>query len=426
MWFFYELAVLFGFLAYLPKAFLRRRLPHPGWSMRLGRYPAGRLPSDGRRPVWLHAVSVGETLAARPLIDGLLKHPEGSPLVVSSVTSGGHGVAASHLGTRGAAIYFPLDFTFSVDRALAAVRPRVLVLMESELWPNMIRRCRAQGIPVVVVNGRVSARSVRRAGMAAGGMRWLVNQVDLFLMQSQADADRLLALGAARNKVRVAGNLKWDASIASRPDGRAVEAERARLRLAGDPVLAAGSTHRGEEAAVLHAFARVRRSRPSARLILAPRHLERLQEVEQLVADAGLTRFRLSQAPAGADWHVGIVDTFGRLPLYYSLSDAVFIGGSLIPHGGQNPLEATSLGKPVAFGPFMGNFEAIVHELLAQHAAVRVQSGEELGELLELLLEHPDRASTMGRQAKEVTERFQGATHRTITALKPFLSRESA
>jgi 3-deoxy-D-manno-octulosonic-acid transferase len=305
-------------------------------------------------------------------------------------------------------IYFPLDLRACASRALAALRPRLLLLMESELWPNVIRCASARGVPIAVVNGRLSPRAFARYQAVKPWVQGMLERVSLFLMQAQADADRLLALGVPAEKVRVAGSLKWDASLGARPDASAIQALSARLGLARDEVIVvAGSTHRGEEAAVLDAFGALRATRAGARLILAPRHLERLAEVEALIAHRGLSAARAS-AISGGGWQVGIVDVFGQLPLYYGLATVVFVGGSLIPHGGQNPLEAASLGKPVVFGPSMHNFEAITHQLLAHHAARQAQDAKELSHLLEELVSQPDEAQAMGRRPRRSSSSSRG------------------
>lgn len=426
MWILYELLYLLGFLAYLPSAVWRRRLPHRGWTMRLGRYPESVAQLLAGRPsVWVHAVSVGEVLAAKPLLAALAQRGAG-PLAVSTITPGGFEVASRVMEGRGPVVYFPLDLRACASRALAVLRPRLLLLMESELWPNVIRCAHARGIPVAVVNGRLSPRAFARYQGVKPWVRGMLGRVSLFLMQSQADADRLLALGVAAEKVRVVGSLKWDASLGARPEPSAVQALAARLGVkSADVVVVAGSTHRGEEAAVLDAFQALRGAHPGARLMLAPRHLERLAEVEALLAHRGLAAARASRI-SGGDWQVGLVDAFGQLPLYYGLATAVFIGGSLIPHGGQNPLEAASLGKPVVFGPSMHNFEAITHQLLAHHAARQAEDPRELARLLEELVLDPNEAQAMGRRAQALIEQFQGATRRTLEALAPLLTHPSS
>jgi len=422
MWL-YEWLLILTFLLYLPKALWRRRLPHRGWRMRLGRYPAPvRQSLEGRAVLWVHAVSLGEVLAARPLLEGLSKTRPSEALVVSTVTPGGFQLASTQR-CASAVIYFPLDLRASVTHALEAIRPRVLLLMESELWPMMIRLAKARGTAVAVVNGRISPRAFRRHRWVKRWFRKTLGQVDLFLMQSQLDADRIIQLGASAQKVRVVGSLKWDASLGSRPTEETLHTMARHLGLNGrQSVLVAGSTHRGEERLLLQAFQTLRSLHPHLRFIIAPRHLERLAEVEALVQSAGFTASRLSAVPSGGAWDIGIVDTFGQLPTYYGLAQAVFVGGSLIPHGGQNPLEPASLGKPVLFGPSMHNFAEIAQQLLAHQAARQLEAASELPTALQELLGNRPAAEAMGRRAQEVVEQSRGTTQRTLEALAPLLS----
>lgn len=423
MRFLYELIFALGFLCYAPLAVWRRRLPHRGWSMRLGRYPASvRDGVGGRQTVWVHAVSVGEVQAARPLLHALLAaHPQ-DRIVLSTITHSGFAVAQQQASERVIPIYFPLDLRGCVRRALNTMHPRLLVLMESELWPVMIDQTRARQVPVVVVNGRVSTRAFRRYQLVKPVLRAMMRQVNVFLVQTQRDADRVIDLGAPSDRVRITGSLKWDASIGTRPTPDAIRRQAAWIGLTPqDPVLVAGSTHRGEEEPLLRTFTALRRTYPRARLILAPRHLERLGEVDDLVQRVGLTPQHLSQEAGGHDWDVGIVDTFGQLPLYYGLASAVFIGGSLIPHGGQNPLEAASLGKPIVFGPYMYNFLEIAEQLVSHRAARQLTGETELLEAFTTLCSDSVEAAAMGRRAQDVVERSRGATRRTLEALEPLL-----
>ena len=428
MWWLYEVLLILGSLAYLPKALWRRRLPHRGWTMRLGRYPAHV--SDGlrgRRPVWIHAVSVGEVQAVRPLIRALQERPVGGTLVLSTVTPGGFQMAQECVEPGGVAVYFPLDLRASVRRALGALHPRALLLVESELWPTVIREAKARGIPVVLVNGRISARAFRRYRWVKRWVAGTLNQADGFLMQSQEDADRLVELGAPARLVQVTGNLKWEAGLFARPTPSQIEETAGQLHLHGQEVLmTAGSTHRGEERALLESVRALRNRHPHLRLILAPRHLERVAEVEELVRSAGLTPCRLSQSDAQAGWDVGLVDAFGQLPRYYGVATVVFIGGSLIPHGGQNPLEAAGLGKPLVFGPFMHNFAEIAQALISNQAARQLADPSQLTGALEGLLSDPAATAAMGSRAQRLVERSQGALTRTLAFLDPLLTAPSS
>jgi len=423
LWLLYEVVLLVGLLLYLPKAVWRRRLPHRGWSMRLGRYP--REVSDrlrGHPSVWIHAVSVGEVQAVRPLAAALAE-ATGDPLTVSTITPGGFALASTVAKDHGVAMYFPLDLRPCVRRALEAIRPRLLLLVESEFWPTVIRSVKARGVPIAVVNGRISPRAFRRYRWVKPILRRTLQEIDVFLMQSQADAARVIALGAPAGKVQVAGSLKWDASVGTRPSEQAIAETAASLGLNGrDRVIVAGSTHRGEEEPLLDAFKIVRAAHGRRiRLILAPRHLERLAEVEALVRQHGLTPVRLS-ASLGPGWDVGLVDRFGELPRYYGLATVAFIGGSLVPHGGQNPLEAASLGKPVVFGPFMHNFDEIAQQLVTHQAARQLTRDEELAAVLQQLVTNPGQAEAMGQRAQALIQRCQGTVQRTMALLAPLMA----
>ena len=366
-------------------------------------------------------------MAARPLVMALAVRYPDHALVLSTVTTTGFSVAqrlADSLGERGAAIYFPLDLRGCVRRSFDAIRPRLLILMESELWPVAIHEARARHIPVAVVNGRISSKAFRRYRLVRPLLRGMLEDVSLFLMKSEDDAQRIRALGASSSTVRVMGSLKWDASLATRPSQEDVRATATQLGVpAGEPIIVAGSTHRGEEAAMLEAYRRVRDAGRS-RLIIAPRHPERVDEVATLIGRAGWRVMRASQAD-GRAWDVALVDTMGQLSRYYGLATVVFIGGSLIPHGGQNPLEAASLGKPVVFGPFMHNFDDIAQPLIEAHAAIRVQGSDELTPTLRALLTDPAAAAAMGQRGQALTERAAGAAQRVLVELEPLLTPSS-
>ncbi len=422
MWWMYEMLLCIGLACYVPKAVWRRRLPHPGWSMRLGRYPSSiRQRLAGQRSVWIHAVSVGEVIAMQPLIHRLAEaHPQ-HPLVLSAVTHTGFSVATRLVGERGTVIYGPLDFRLVVRRTLQTIRPAILILAESEFWPVMIRECRRQGIPIVVVNGRISARAFRRYLMAKTLMRPMLQRLDRFLMQSDVDAQRVIAMGAPAERVKVMGSLKWDAGMLTRPDPTQVEALAVRLGVGPEQtVIVAGSTHRGEETQVLDAYDALRKELSGVRLIIAPRHLERLSEVEALIQQRGHRVVRVSTQHGGV-WDVALIDTMGQLPLYYALAATVFVGGSLIPHGGQNPIEPASLGKPVVFGAFMQNFGDIVQRLLHDDAVRQLRDGETLASALRDLLTNRRLAQAMGQRAQALTEHLSGNSQRTLEVLSSLL-----
>lgn len=423
MWWLYELLLLAGFLLYLPRAVSRRRLPHRGWSMRVGRYPRELLDAlRGRRSLWIHAVSVGEVSAVRPLLDVLIRrHPE-EAVALSTLTPGGFTMASQAVEGRGAALYVPLDLRVCVNRALDVLRPRLLLLVESELWPVLILRAHERGVPVAVINGRISERAFRRYQAVKPWLSGTLHRVELFLMQGEGDAERLRQMGASPERIRVVGSLKWDASVGARPTAETLQQTAARIGLGRETVVVAGSTHRGEETAILQAFYALRASDRDARLLIAPRHLERVEEVEQLGHRAGFKVARLSQAGPAQAWDVGVVDTFGELSKLYGLATVVIIGGSFIPHGGQNPLEAASLGKPILFGPSMHNFAEIAPPLVAHQAARQLGHSRELVHALQELIANRAKAEQMGQRALQLTERSRGALTRTLEALTPLLA----
>ncbi len=389
-----------------------------GLFQRFGRVPAW---SGSVAPIWLHAVSVGEVMAATPLAKELERRHPGVPLLVSTVTDTGRAVAEQRLaGSRH--VFFPLDFSWAVLPALTRLSPRLVLLTETELWPNFLRACRTRGIPVVVINGRISPRSFPRYHLVRHWFGRVLSDVRLFCMQTGQDADRILRLGAQAEKVRVVGNLKYDLpTLREAPD---VAAVRAGLGL--PPALRliiAGSTHRGEEETLLEAFLALAGRRRDLCLLLAPRHPERLEEVERLVRKTGLGCVRRSQLPATPLDGAGVIllDTMGELAQLYSAAAAVFIGGSLIPHGGQNILEPAAVGRPIVHGPHMGNFIEMRDLFREAGAAIQVEDGASLLDRLATLLDDPGLADRMGEAGREIVETHRGATRRTADLVDEIL-----
>ncbi len=421
MYWLYSLG-LGGFLMAALPGFLFQAIRHGKYRRSLNERFGGVVPwSEARTPLWLHAVSVGEVMAAAPLARELrVRHPE-IPLLVSTVTETGRSVAEQRLPAS-RYVFFPLDFGWFVERMLDRLRPRLVLLTETELWPNFLAACAGRQIPVVVVNGRISPRSFPRYRLVRRWFGRVLRDVRLFCMQSQADADRILGLGAPAARVRVVGNLKYDLPLlAQAPD---VASIRHSLDLAPDEVLVVGgSTHRGEEESLLGAFVRLRSTRPEACLLLAPRHPERLEEVERLVRRAGLACVRRSQLPAhprsGAP--VILLDTMGELVRLYAAAAVVFVGGSLIPHGGQNILEPAAHARPVLHGPYMGNFAEMRDLFHAAGAAIQVTDGVALGQELEDLVKEPARAERMGKAGRAIVEAHRGATKRTADLVDTLL-----
>lgn len=391
-----------------------------GLGERLGRVPA-RLRNAGPSPaIWLHAVSVGEVLAVSRLVAELDRAFPGHRLLVSTTTRTGQELARQRFGAE-RVFYCPLDLPWAVRAYLRALRPRMLILAETEFWPNLLSGCFRLEIPVAVVNARVSDRSWPRYRRLRGLWRPLLRRLACVLAQSETDAGRLRALGCAPNRVRVAGNLKFDVRATA-------EAEATRLlraRAEGLRLVVAGSTLDGEEAALLAAWPQLLAADPRLALVLAPRHPERFPAVAALLQRSGRDWIRRSawrpsaeMLPAGA---IVLLDTIGELASVYSLAAVAFVGGSLVPAGGHNPLEPAQFAVPIAMGPYYENFRAITEDLRAHHGLRIAGSGELAATLVELL---GDRAAAqaMGARAHEVFERQAGATARSLAALGAVLA----
>ena len=390
---------------------------------RWGHLPDGIDPG-GRPSIWIHAVSVGEVQAARTLIAGLRDRYPGHRLWLSTTTRTGRAVAAGIEAVDGL-FYFPLDLPPAVDRVLDRVRPVLFIAVDTELWPNLLRRCARRGVRTVLVNGRISDRSYPRYRLVRRWFRRVLADMDRCCAQSDESARRLVDLGAPAERVVVTGNLKFDALPAPRPGSAPGDGDLLRaLGVAADrPVLVAASTHPGEEGPVLDAFRRLRARAPGLVLVLAPRHPERGAEAAALAAKRGLAAVRRSRPPddgaGGAD--VVVLDTVGELPALFRVATVVFVGGSLVPAGGHNVIEPASWGRPVVFGPHMENFAEIAELFLANRAARRVASAVELAPVLAGLLADPRRRAELGTAARSLVEANRGAAARSLDEIAAVL-----
>jgi len=367
--------------------------------------------------IWVHAVSVGEVLAARPLVARLKQRFPERPVFVSTTTLTGNAVARQSLSAADALFYAPFDWPRPVRRALTRLHPRLLVLVETELWPNLIHEARRRGTRVAVVNGRISPRSLRRYLWVRQLLSRVLENVDLFLMQSDAHADRIRQMGAPVGRVRTSGNLKFDLPPASGTTPLAA------LIPASGMLLVAGSTTAGEEDAVLAAFRALRAVSPDARLVVAPRHPERWNAVLDLIGRDGWSCARRSALTApwtGSD--VLLLDTMGELAGLYSLATIAFVGGSLVPIGGHNILEVAAYGKPIVVGPHMHNFQEIAELFRAEQAMVQVSSAGELPGAVVALAGDAARRAQMGERGKALLERHRGAVDRTVDALAELIA----
>lgn len=380
------------------------------WPERFGILPDGLSSSSGRT-LWLHAVSVGEVLSAAPLVHALRQaHPDWR-IVVSTTTRTGREMAERRLAGVAGVFYFPLDFAWVVRRVLDRLQPSLLVIVETEIWPNLVRLCRARGIGVLLVNARISDRSFPRYLRVKGLLARVLRQFDRLCAQSEDTAGRLRALGAPADRVVVTGSLKYDVPAEPPPGVDAVA-----RRLDGMPVLLAASTLKGEDEILLDTFQRLRVTSPDARLVLAPRHPERFDSVAALAARTDLRvqrRTRLGE-PADTPFDVLVLDTIGELAALCASATVVFVGGSLVPAGGHNILEPARFARPIVVGPSMSNFADMTRSFLDAGALVQAPDADTAQrELLALFADAPRRAR-LGAAARAVLDRHRGAVERTM------------
>ena len=322
--------------------------------------------------------------------------------------------------------YFPFDWAFTVRRTLDIVKPRLFVMTETEIWPNLLRECRTRDIKTVVINGRISARSYPRYRLVRSLFRRVLADIDRFCMQSDESARRIIDLGAEPARVSVTGSLKFDSLQAPSPvsHGRPREPVLRYFRVAPSRVvLVAGSTMRPEDSVVLRAFARIRSIAPGALLVLAPRQRERFGEVEQLASEEGFSVTLRSNLPIDSEPRTDVVvlDTFGELAQVYQIATLVFVGGSLADYGGHNILEPAVFGKPIVIGPHMHNFREITETFLSNQAAVQVQTERELEEALRNLVTDPVRRASLGAAARALVEANRGAKDKTMAVVSDLL-----
>ncbi len=428
MYFIYSLLFTLGFLVLLPR-FLVDAFRHgkyvAGLRERLGDLPAMR--SDGRPVVWLHCVSVGETQAARPLVQALRSTFPDHVLAVSTVTVTGNKLARQVFKDDAARVfYFPFDWRWTVGRTIRAINPSVVLIMETELWPGFLRACRAKQIPVAIVNGRLSEKSFRRYQLIRQFIARVVDCLDLAVMQTEADAGRIRALGLKPDRVFVSGSLKFDAGAMSEANSLTEELRR---RFHFDdtvPVILAASTHDPEERIILEALEHLKTSGSrQARLVVAPRHPERFAEVAALLNASTFRWVRRTSQPSQTDSEseVILLDTIGELRSVFPLASIVFVGGSIAPRGGHNILEPAAEGACIVTGAHTENFKEIVKTFVAADAVVQLppvtdkEAAKVVRTVFEQLLDAPERRKTLAARAKTLVEQNRGATLRTVDIL---------
>jgi 3-deoxy-D-manno-octulosonic-acid transferase len=412
-----------GALPYFALKSLRATKYRAGLRQRFGHVPAEVLSAlRGGRPLWLHAVSVGEVIAAVPLVNALRHRFPRLPILVSTVTETGQATAREKIAAD-AYLYFPLDYAWVVRQVIARLQPRLFLMVETEIWPNFLRELAQQDIPAMLINGRLSPRSFRGYRRLRPFMSQVLRSIAALSMQTKLDAERIIAIGAEPSRVQITGNLKYDLPLTSLSHGEE-QALRADLGLGGAPVFMAGSTHRGEEGIAIEAYLRARAQEPTLRLVLAPRHLDRLDEIEALLHRGRLTVQRRSRGCLSSHDGRGpvlLVDTIGELAKLYAVGTIVFIGGSFVPIGGHNVLEPAAHRKAILFGPHMHNFHQIAAALLEAGGALQVQTPEALSDHVCALLQQPERRHALGHAAYEVLRDNQGALARTVALIEQML-----
>ena len=428
MYFVYSILVL-AFFAVVSPWFLYQAIRYRKYigslSQRMGYLPVS-FNMDGEQSIWIHAVSVGEVLTVRPLVRDLRARYPWLRIFLSTTTMAGQAVARRNVQDVDEVFYFPFDLPLFVRRTLDLVRPKLFLMMETEIWPSLLRECRARGVKTAIVNGRLSQRSYPRYRLVRGFMKTVLDDVDGFCVQSEESARRFIDLGANPGRVTVTGSLKFDsldlspASVQSRARERVLRYFRIP---SARPVVVAGSTMKGEEPVVLSAFRRLRATLPNTLLILAPRHVERVPDVEQLCRHEGFKTARRSELPIDAEPRVDIVilDTLGELATVYQLATVAFVGGSLVATGGHNILEPAVFGKPIVFGPHMSNFAEIAHAFVANVAGVQVRGDRELGDALIALMTDPVRRARLGAAARALVEANRGAKEKSLAVLASLL-----
>lgn len=383
--------------------------------------------ATGSPVIWMHAASVGEVLAARPLIEALRRRYPGYRLVITTMTATGaervealiESLVISDCGSEVSHHFVPLDFPGAARRFVTRLRPSLALFFETELWPNLLHACHCRGVPVAVTNGRLSAKAVQGYRRIGALMSDALSKIDWLAAKSAQDAERFRQLGMPAERITTVGSLKFDITPCERT---LKDSKHLRTRFGERPVWIAGSTHPGEDEQVLAAHARLRRQHPGALLILVPRHPQRFAEVAALCRahDERLAR-RGADEPVTAETTVYLGDTMGELGMLYGTADLAFVGGSLVPVGGHNLLEPAALGVPVISGTALDNFSDVATVLREAGALVEVADGEALGEALATLLREPGERRRLAEAGRAVVEANRGALARTLDGLERLL-----
>jgi 3-deoxy-D-manno-octulosonic-acid transferase len=417
MYLIYTFILTLGLLLTFPYYLIRFRKYLPTFADRFGSLKIPRL----RRSIWVHAVSVGEVRAVEKLVERLRQQFPGKPIVVSTATPAGQELARARHDIVDHTFYFPLDLPWCVRRAVRHVDPEMVIIAETEIWPNFLRECRSHGVRVVMINGRISDRSFSRYKLVRHWLSRVFEDYSVIGMQSEMDRQRIEAIGADPRKVTVFGNLKYDAAAKS---GSVDKALAVFLR-DWNPLWVAASTMPGEEELVLDAFKHVLQTHPDVRLLIAPRHADRFAAIAELARKTGFDIVRRTQLSAASvqGQRILILDTIGELAGVFEYATVVFMGGTLVSTGGHNVLEPARQSKPIVFGPHMENFRDIARLFLESKAAIQVPNAMELAPVICRLLSNSQQASELGRNALAIIQQNTGATERVLQVLEPIEAR---
>lgn len=443
MYFIYNLLLAASIILILPWWLLNliRGKYRKGFWQRMGYY------SDeikrgliNQSPIWIHAVSVGEVIASTSLIKSLRKEYPDIKIILSTVTDTGQKIARERIKEADYIIYFPFDFSWSVKGALNTINPIICIIMETELWPNFLREANKKAIPVAVINGRISERSFKRYRMISLFMKDVLESVTLFSMQTEDDAKRAISLGANHNNVRVSGNIKYDNEFKEIEEEKVKEIKNTLGVNNSDRIFIAGSTHPGEEEIAIKLYSNILKNYPDFRLVIAPRHIDRVEEVEEIVKKMGLNAVRKTELLKGSrrGTHpvdgsgqgssntkpIIILDTIGELSFMYSIADIVFVGGSLIPHGGQNILEPAFYKKPVIFGKYMMNFQEIAKEMILSGGGIQVNNEEDLIREVGGLLNNKKKMIEIGEKGYQVIMKNRGALQKNLELIGEIINQK--
>ena len=429
MFILYDVIFILFAIGVLP-AYIFKRKFHQGFLMRLGIFSdEQRKHLAGKRPIWLHAVSVGEALASKALLEELHKAYPDTQMVISTVTPTGNKIARKIAQEKDFVFYLPFDVSFIVKKVVRLINPRLVIIAETEIWPNVIRCLYKRAIPIITVNARISDGSFKGYRLIKFLIKPVMNTINAFCVQTETDANRLVALGVIDEKIKITGNMKFDTS-ALRASDPAIREEEYRKKLGlgeRERLLVAGSTHPGEEEIILEVYKKLLNEFSDLKLLIAPRHPERAKELAQLVLSCNLDAVFISKLRGtieeGRGTKVFILDTIGQLKDFYAASDIVFIGGSLIKKGGQNILEPAALAKPIVCGAYMFNFRDITALFLKNHACIMAHNKEELFKNIADLLRNPKERDALGARAKALIAQNQGATMRNMEYIKKLMPR---